>query len=109
LTIKFTNSSKIRINEIYTIEKDTSLLNVKYEFNSNRFLNLKTKSISGTIKINSITKNNIEIQENVYIINELNEKVEFKGTRIFERNKTMEKHPKMKRNRKVLWLVKNKG
>ena len=109
LTINFTNFSKIEINKNYTIGKDTSFLKVKYEFNSNRFWDLKTKSISGKIKINSISENEVEITENVYVIDEFDKKMKFKGTRIFKKGITMEKYPKMKRNKKVLWLIKNKG
>lgn len=109
ITISFSDYSKIKEGNIYTIKKDTSFFNVKYEFHSNRYWELKTKSISGTIKVNSISKDNIEITEKIYVIDEFDNKIKFKGTRDFKISGTMDKYPKMKRNKKMLWFIKNKG
>lgn len=110
LTVSFLNASKLRKGKVFTIKKDTVSLKVKYKYSSVRALGgVYAKNISGTIKIIDLEEEFIEIMENIYVVDEFNEKVVFKGTRMFWKNKSMKEYPDMKRNRKRLWLLKNKG
>ena len=106
----FSNALKLRKDEVFTINKDTFSLKVRYRYHSTRALGgINAKNISGTIKIVDLGKEFIEIMENIYVIDEYNNTVVFKGTRIFWDNKSMEEYPEMKRNWKRLWILKNKG
>ena len=108
LEIYFSNKSKIIKNKIYHISKDTTFFKIKYHAYSNRTWEIYPKNINGTIEVISLSDKLIEVKENVIVLDELDRKIIFKGTRKFRRDLT-EKHTEMKRNRKRLWIIKNKG
>ena len=80
------------------ISKDTAIIKVNYEFSSQRSWGENSKSINGSIKILEIKENSIKIKENLVVINDDNEVIEFKGIRFFQRNGNMDIYPEMLKN-----------
>ncbi len=106
LVITFSNTVSLKENQLVVIEKDTSLVKVTYEFNSNRFWDVSSKKISGTFKIKTLENDFITIDEDIKVLDDMDREVIFKGSRKFKNDSI--KAYKMRKN-KQLWFLRNRG